>query len=111
MNKLTLAVCPRRPILPHVEELTGLSNYNLEHQAAWTDGVGAAVAAFLTLLARPVCLVAHNGFRFDYPLLKRELQNVRYWYRYLFVLENFSVQLSVVLYSIPDLKPQVEAYR
>lgn len=76
MNRLTLAVCPRRPILPHVEELTGLSNYNLEHQAAWSEGVGSAVTAFLSLLARPVCLVAHNGIRFDYPLLKRELQAV-----------------------------------
>jgi three prime repair exonuclease-1 len=73
LNKLSLAVCPRKLILPHVEDLTGLSNYNLEHQAAFRDGVGAALASFLALLAPPVCLVAHNGNRFDFPLLKREL--------------------------------------
>lgn len=73
MNKLSLAVCPRQLIPPHVEDLTGLNNYNLEHQAAFRAGVGATLASFLALLARPVCLVAHNGHRFDFPLLKREL--------------------------------------
>ena len=77
LNRLTLAVCPLKPILPHVEDLTGLRNYNLEHQATWAGGVGAALASFLALLATPVCLVAHNGLRFDYPLLKRELEAAR----------------------------------
>jgi DNA polymerase III alpha subunit (gram-positive type) len=77
LNRLTLAVCPRKPIPAHVEDLTGLSNYNLEHQATWGGGVGVAVAAFLAALARPVVLVAHNGMRFDFPLLKRELEAAR----------------------------------
>ena len=77
LNKLTLAVRPLQPIPPRVEVLTGLSNANLAHQATWGGGVGAATVAFLTLLEPPVCIVAHNGNRFDFPLLKRELEVAR----------------------------------
>jgi hypothetical protein len=37
VNKLCLAVCPRQPVPLHVEDLTGLNNYNLEHQAAFRE--------------------------------------------------------------------------
>ncbi len=73
MNKLTLAVNPSKPVSTFIEEFTGLSNYNLEHQARFRDGVGLAMAGFIASLAAPVCLVAHNGDRFDFPLLVKEL--------------------------------------
>ena len=73
MNKLTLAVNPAKPVSPFIEEFTGLSNYNLEHQSRFRDGVGLAMAGFIASLAGPVCLVAHNGDRFDFPLLVKEL--------------------------------------
>ena len=54
-----------------------LSRWFARARGAWAGGVGAALASFLALLATPVCLVAHNGLRFDYPLLKRELEAAR----------------------------------
>ena len=74
MNKLTLAVNPAKPVNYFVEQLTGLSNYNLEHQPRFRDGAGPAMVSFIASLAAPVCLVAHNGNRFDFPLLMKELK-------------------------------------
>ena len=34
------------------------------------------LSAFIQRQAAPVCLVAHNGYRFDFPLLKSELQRL-----------------------------------
>jgi len=73
LNKLTLAVNPAKLVSTFIEEFTGLSNYNLEHQARFRDGAGPAMAGFIASLAAPVCLVAHNGDRFDFPLLVKEI--------------------------------------
>ena len=37
------------------------------------DGAGPAMDLFLAKLRKPVCIVAHNGDRFDFPLLNKEL--------------------------------------
>ena len=74
INKLTLAVNPMKTVSLFIEELTGLSNYNLEHQAKFRDGAGPLMQQFLSTLAPPVCLVAHNGDRFDFPVLNKELK-------------------------------------
>eukprot|EP00088_Acartia_fossae_P011725 TRINITY_DN15973_c0_g1_i6.p1 TRINITY_DN15973_c0_g1~~TRINITY_DN15973_c0_g1_i6.p1 ORF type:complete len:436 (-),score=89.43 TRINITY_DN15973_c0_g1_i6:732-2039(-) len=74
VNKLTLAVNPMKPVSLFIEELTGLSNYNLEHQSKFRDGAGPLMQQFLYSLAPPVCLVAHNGDRFDFPVLNKELK-------------------------------------
>lgn len=34
------------------------------------------INCFFNQLNAPVCLVAHNGDRFDYPLLKRQLKKL-----------------------------------
>jgi len=73
LNKLTFAVNPMKIVPSTVEELTGLSNYNLEHQPRFKDGAGPAMDLFLAKLRKPVCIVAHNGDRFDFPLLNKEL--------------------------------------
>jgi len=74
MNKLTLAVNPMKQISLFVEDLTGLNNYNLERQAKFRDGPAQTITSFLGGLEDPVCLVAHNGVRFDFPLLNKEME-------------------------------------
>ena len=56
LNKLTLCVYPMATIMTEVSRLTGLDNYNLKSR-----------------LPFPVCLVAHNGNLYDFPLLHAEL--------------------------------------
>ena len=75
MNKLSLCVNPWRTILLHVEQLTGLNNDNLAKQGRFDSDLVACLTPFLTRLYPPVCLVAHNGDKFDFPLLLAELFN------------------------------------
>jgi len=53
----------------------GLNNDNLYQQKDFDSEVGDLVLLFLRRLEPPVCLVAHNGSRFDFPLLAAELQS------------------------------------
>jgi len=73
MNKLTLCIYPMTTIMPIVSNLTGLDNYNLTDQAKFDCDTAGLINCFLSRLMPPVCLVAHNGDYYDYPLLKAEL--------------------------------------
>ena len=74
LNKLTLCVFPMATIVPLVSDLTGLDNYNLTGQSKFNKNTGNLVNSFLNLLPSPVCLVAHNGNAYDFPLLKAEME-------------------------------------
>jgi three prime repair exonuclease-1 len=50
-----------------------LDNYNLTGQSKFSKSTGDLINSFLSLLPAPVCLVAHNGNAYDFPLLKAEL--------------------------------------
>ena len=73
MGKLCLPVYPMAIIPPHVTDLTGLDNTNLSGQAPFSKETGELVRGFLARLPTPVCLVAHNGDYYDFPLLRAEL--------------------------------------
>ena len=74
MNKLTVCVYPMSTIRPEVSEITGLDNYNLSGQSTFDRGTGELINNFLAHLPSPLCLVAHNGDLYDFPLLKAELE-------------------------------------
>jgi DNA polymerase III epsilon subunit-like protein len=76
MNKLTLCVYPMALIVPLVSDLTGLDNYNLSGQSKFKKTTGDLINNFLSCLPSPMCLVAHNGNAYDFPLLKAELEKV-----------------------------------
>ena len=74
MNKLTVCVYPMAIIPPNVSDLTGLDNYNLSGQATFDQKTGELINSFLHSLVGPVCLVAHNGNLYDFPLLIAEMK-------------------------------------
>ena len=74
INKLTLCVYPMATIVPLVTTLTGLDNYNLTGQTKFDKGIGDMLNIFLSRLPSPVCLVAHNGNLYDFPLLRAEIE-------------------------------------
>ena len=76
MNKLTVCVYPMAIIRPEVSEITGLDNYNLSVQLTFDMKTGELLNSFLAHLTPPLCLVAHNGDKYDFPLLKAELEKV-----------------------------------
>ena len=60
---------------PSTALITGLSNDLLENQSRFKPESVNLLKLFLENLPQPICLVAHNGSRYDYPLLKAELVN------------------------------------
>ena len=75
-NILQLCFNPRSPIPDKVSQLTGLTNDLLENQPFFTSMTVSILNNFLQNLPQPICLVAHNGNKYDFPLLKAELVNV-----------------------------------
>jgi DNA polymerase III epsilon subunit-like protein len=74
LNKLTLCVYPMATVMPDVASITKLDNYNLSGQAKFDKNTGEMLNIFLTRLPSPVCIVAHNGDLYDFPLFKAELE-------------------------------------
>ena len=76
VNKLTLCVYPMAVVVPLVSDLTGLDNYNLSGQSTFNKNTSDLINNFLSCLPAPVCLIAHNGNAYDFPLLKAELEKL-----------------------------------
>ncbi|KAM4664406.1 three prime repair exonuclease 2 [Discoglossus pictus] len=76
LDKLCLCVDPLKPLTETASRITGLSNENLttNEKSSFDPNLIKLVNEFLHRQAQPVCLVAHNGYFYDFPLLKTELQ-------------------------------------
>ncbi|KAG5677082.1 hypothetical protein PVAND_006866 [Polypedilum vanderplanki] len=73
LHKLTLCFNPFKLIKLDVSKITGLSNELLENESKFDENAAALIINFLSRLQHPVMLCAHNGYRFDYPILKTQL--------------------------------------
>lgn len=51
-------------------------NDSLINQKDFDHDLVSLLSSFLCRLEPPVCLISHNGFRFDFPLLKAELGSI-----------------------------------
>ncbi|XP_058464341.1 three-prime repair exonuclease 1-like [Malaya genurostris] len=74
LHKQTLCLNPQRVIHPKASEATGLYNDLLENEAKFDSKTAQLISLFLERLQKPMCLVAHNGNRFDFTILKKELE-------------------------------------
>ncbi|XP_069499956.1 three prime repair exonuclease 2-like [Ambystoma mexicanum] len=75
VDKLCLCIDPGKPISQTATTLTGLDNEVLKTNGKQTFNmyVVEGIKAFLNRQCAPVCFVSHNGYRYDFPLLKAEL--------------------------------------
>lgn len=71
-HKLTLCFNPWKRISEKSTEITGLTNELLEHENKFDKNAMNLLESFLLQLQQPVCLIAHNGDKFDFPLLKKQ---------------------------------------
>ena len=69
-NRLNICIDPIREIEPAASKISGLSNESLELQSRFNEETALLLTGFLKRLKGPVCLVAHGGESFDFPLLK-----------------------------------------
>lgn len=74
MHKLTFCVQPRNAVTCQAAEITGLDNWELDLCPSFRE-VAHTIEKFLYTLQPPICLVAHNGDKFDFPLLRAELMH------------------------------------
>lgn len=72
LHKLSVCFNPAKMIKLRSSEITGLSNELLEREKKFDENTVDFITNFLSHLQQPVCLVAHNGFSFDYPILKSQ---------------------------------------
>ena len=73
-QKLTLCFNPFKRIDLKASEVTGLDNDLLEHQKKFDKNAMNMIECFLFQLEQPVCLIAHNGNGFDFPLIKKQYE-------------------------------------
>lgn len=74
LHKLTFCVRPRNAVMLHAAEMSGLDNVELESCPPFSS-TARVIEDFLYALPQPVCLVAHNGDAFDFPLLCAEMKH------------------------------------
>lgn len=74
--KLTMCFNPMKRIDLKSSEITGLTNELLEHEKKFDKNAMNVLESFLFHLQQPVCLIAHNGKKFDFPLLKKQFDRL-----------------------------------
>ncbi|XP_078490991.1 three-prime repair exonuclease 1-like [Ciona intestinalis] len=76
VDKLVLLVDPDKTIEDHASSITKLNNQIIEEsfKPKFNAQTSEIIAAFLERQASPICLVAHNGMDFDFPLLKKHIR-------------------------------------
>ncbi|GFN91151.1 three-prime repair exonuclease 1 [Plakobranchus ocellatus] len=72
-NKLLLCFNPRKEIDEQASSISGLHRHSLEELKPFEEQT-SLIHQFLKNLPHPVCLVAHNGNRFDFPLFLAHLK-------------------------------------
>ncbi|XP_065340070.1 uncharacterized protein LOC135939536 [Cloeon dipterum] len=72
LHKLTMCMNPCSPVYPMASQVSGLDNFMLDNHPTFKTVTCDTLESFLQRLPPPVCLVAHNGHRFDFPLLAKE---------------------------------------
>ncbi|XP_037706180.1 three-prime repair exonuclease 1 [Choloepus didactylus] len=75
VDKLSLCVAPGKACSPAASDITGLSTAVLaaHGRQRFDADLANLLRAFLQRQPQPWCLVAHNGDRYDFPLLQAEL--------------------------------------
>ncbi|KAH8273987.1 hypothetical protein KR044_007202 [Drosophila immigrans] len=76
LHKLNLLFQPSMAVSPVAESITGLSNYLLERESTLNENAGQLVLNFIEHLPAPVCLIAHNGWSFDFPIIRKSFDKL-----------------------------------
>nr|XP_023020504.1 three-prime repair exonuclease 1-like [Leptinotarsa decemlineata] len=72
-NKLHFCFNPCKEISPHAKYMSELTNELLEEMPKFCKKTVEMIHDFLERLPQPICLVAHSGNTFDFPILQNEI--------------------------------------
>ncbi|XP_043934847.1 three prime repair exonuclease 2-like [Protopterus annectens] len=78
VDKLCICIDPNKLITPNVSKITGLTNNILQgsKKKQFSSDVAQLLKSFIERQEQPVCMVAHNGYNYDFPLLKVEMSSI-----------------------------------
>ncbi|XP_023233640.1 three-prime repair exonuclease 1-like [Centruroides sculpturatus] len=76
INKLNLCFRPSCDISSGAAKVSGLTDSLLQFQETFINSA-ELIILFLERLNKPICILAHNGDKFDFPLLRAEFINSR----------------------------------
>ncbi|XP_068141000.1 uncharacterized protein [Drosophila tropicalis] len=76
VHKLNLLFQPTMMVHPEAERLTGLNNYILEKESRLNENSGQMIINFFRHLPGRICLVAHNGWNFDFPIVRQAFEKL-----------------------------------
>ncbi|XP_075229815.1 uncharacterized protein LOC142329269 [Lycorma delicatula] len=76
VQKLNLCVYPCRFINCGATEVSGLNNELLETCKTFGD-VFDIILEMINMMPKPICMVAHNGNKFDFPILRSEIAHIK----------------------------------
>ena len=93
---LNICVNPSTLVSDKVTDLTGMTNELLEHQPRFSNSTSTLISAFLNHLPQPVCIIAHNGHNYDFPLLKAEMSKIGEENIEAFIVDSLQVLRKVI---------------
>ncbi|XP_054834289.1 three-prime repair exonuclease 1 [Eublepharis macularius] len=75
VDKLCICINPDKPFTPAASTITGLNNeaFAWNKKQSFNIHIMHMIVAFFSRQYPPICLVAHSGCNYDFPLLKAEL--------------------------------------
>ncbi|XP_018311013.1 uncharacterized protein [Mycetomoellerius zeteki] len=76
LHKLVLPVNPQKVIPVKVQNMTKLYNEDMQVLQPFESELYELIIYFLQRLTPPICFVAHNGNKFDYPIFLEELKRI-----------------------------------
>ncbi|XP_018667031.2 uncharacterized protein LOC108949427 [Ciona intestinalis] len=78
IDKLVAVVDPLTQIQQRASEITGLTNRSIEnnHKLPFDSEFCFAIKHFICRQCGPVCLVSHNGAKFDFPIFRNSIQKL-----------------------------------
>lgn len=79
VDQINLMVLPLSDIPVRAADIHGILREELllRRKECFTINTARVLENFLIQLKEPICLVAHNGFKFDYPMLHSHLQRTK----------------------------------
>lgn len=75
-HKLSICLNPLKRISLKAEEITGMTNELLQDERKFDENTMTLLNSFFERLQQPICLVAHNGDKFDFPILKSHINKI-----------------------------------
>nr|CDS32347.1 three prime repair exonuclease 1 [Hymenolepis microstoma] len=75
-NKITIFFNPQSQFHPIAAKISGLNTEDLRSEKDFDENAVKLLELFLRRLNPPICIIAQNGYKFDFPLLQAELLRV-----------------------------------